>query len=659
MINILEIFKSLKYMFISIYIMFFLFLNTPLITFFFRDPDQGAQLAKGMEILNGIHPFINIKGNIYGPLVFYMSALGQLVSGNRLIGEVIIILSGYFVAYFLVFHLTERISKKFFVAFILLTVALTLLPRFYKYYIVLGPALFIHALFYYIYNRKGRMPLIYFSLSVGINILFRFDFGFYSILVLFISILLIHKNEGVGFLLKILSKAAFYISIMVIPWVIFVVVKSGNFQKFFELFSIVKGIGTGLSLPIPVFNLSESFLSNYNNFSMIFWLFRLLPFFVLIILFFIRSRIKAKESLFVFTTSVYCVLIFIQALHRTSVSHLFQVIPITFILLGWMIRVLMLKKLEKPEIIKVPIVMLLIFFTIGWVVFINNNRIIKKYDLMLKKWKFSYKSFILDNKELRDRFRENKNINIVNLVTDYTKRWEPVLFIPIESQLYYFSERLFRVSMGVLGPGRLKSEREQIDFFDELKQSGTNIIVDRPFFFYDNMPKRNPRHYYPVLMKLIYGSYRIVERSGDSVFLCNDNRFDDCLKTLRHEFTPISNFKFYKKLSGVKISVDSINTFLPEQFDLSIHRNSFLYVKGRIKYDIAKYEGTFFLGIKHDSKIYLSEFKLSKKIVNGFYEFELFSSLKSVYTDCYELVLVYKTGERFFVANSNVVLTVI
>ena len=95
----------IKYIFVSFLILFFIFLNLPKITSFFADADQGAQLAKGMQILNGMHPFADIKGNIYGPLVFYLSAVGQMISGGRLIGEVLIVVAGYYLAYLLLFYL--------------------------------------------------------------------------------------------------------------------------------------------------------------------------------------------------------------------------------------------------------------------------------------------------------------------------------------------------------------------------------------------------------------------------------------------------------------------------------------------------------------------------------------------------------------------------
>lgn len=649
-----------KLLLITTLISLFLFLNTPPISFFFRDPDQGAQLAKAMEILNGIHPFINIKGNIYGPLVFYMSALGQFFSGNKLIGEVIIILLGYFIAYFSIFYLIEKISKRFYVSFILLMIALTLLPRFYKYYIALGPALFLLAVYYYIHDDNDSKSVLFLSLSIGLNILFRFDFGIYSFVVFILTLIIVNRGKRTGELILQFSKTVLIVSGVILPWVIFVIVKSGSFSKFFELFSIIKGIGRGLSLPIPVFNLTESLLSQYNNFSLLFWLFRLLPFFVLIILYLLRKEIEDKEKFFIFITSVYCMLIFMQVLHRTSMSHLFQAIPISFILLGWMSSILITNMQGKTKVLKIPIFMILIFFVIGWGVFIDNNKIIKRYNIKLKKGGSDYKFFTYSKSELRKRFNKNKNIQVVNLINEFTEQNEPVLFIPIESQLYYFSERLFQTSMGVLGPGRLKNKQDEIDFFNEISESGTKIIIDRPFFTYDRIKERNPRYYYPALMNLIYSHYRIVGRSGDTIILCNDDRFEKRLMESKYKFRLVDANANKSTLSDVEISIDSINTFPVDKSMLKISHDSFIFSKGTLKIDLNKFSKNYlFFGLMNNSEVYISKFRFVKKLSKNSYKIDLFSSLNSANTGSYELVIAYGNDKNLAIKNTNIFVSVL
>ena len=126
----------------------FLLINTPPAWYYLLDPDQGYQLAVADQILRGFHPFVDVLGSNYGPLVFYLSAFGQLVSDGRLIGEIALVISGYAAGYFLLFGITLQSTKSRWLSFSLLAFALLLMPRFYKYYVVLGPAVYATALFF-------------------------------------------------------------------------------------------------------------------------------------------------------------------------------------------------------------------------------------------------------------------------------------------------------------------------------------------------------------------------------------------------------------------------------------------------------------------------------------------------------------------------------
>ncbi|MEN8154324.1 MAG: hypothetical protein ABFR75_09905 [Acidobacteriota bacterium] len=649
-----------KYLFVAAYILFFLYLNTPFTNFFFRDPDQGAQLAKAMEILNGIHPFIDIKGNIYGPLVFYMSALGQLLSGTRLIGEVILILSGYLVSYLLLFYLTEKISDKFYLSFILLTVSLTLLPRFYKYYIVLGPILFLFTIYKYFTQNKNERWIFFLGAGIGVNLLFRFDIGFYTLLTGVLALFIKNKKTDLRAIMRALKKLFMAVSGVVIPWIIFILIKGGSFQKFSELFSIVKGIGTRISLPLPVFDLSQQFYSDYNNFSLLFWLFRLLPFIVLLFLFLFRKEINKNERGIIFLFSVFAILIFVQALHRTDISHLLQVIPVSFILTGWFMSFFYLKRIKGGKEAKILISLFLILMFSGWIIFLYNKNFLQIYKKNLRVGLKNYGYFTKTIPELRREFRGNRFIKVADFVNRWTDKREPVFFFPIESQQYYFSERIFNTSLGILGPGRLNTVRLQELFFKELVESGTKVLVDRPFFSYDNIKNRNPRYYYPELMRLIYSEYRITAKIGDSLVLCNDDRFD-------RNFSK-KVFKFRKHNAGneilygtdIKVSMDFINTFPAEEFDLKIFRGSILYIKGYLKGKSGRYKKeNLYLGLKNEKEKYISRFWTGKSNKNNMAVFILISSLKNVNKGKYELFFLAKNNDLEIQDNLKIVLNVI
>ena len=259
----------LKYVLTGLTIIFLLYLYTPSLFFFFRDSNQGGQLSKAQEILKGFHPFVDIMGNIYGPLVFYFSALGQLLSGNRLIGEILIVFIGYVSSYVLLYYLMEKITKSFVISYLLLIVSLTFLPKFYKYYIVFGPILVIFSIYYFLFKRVDYKGVAFLGFSTGISILFRFDFGVYAFIVGLMAVYLALRNRGKNILINHLTcfiSAAF---ITGLPFLFFLILNNRFPGAIIETFQVVVGMAHGLDLPAPIFDVQQSLFSVYNNTSLL------------------------------------------------------------------------------------------------------------------------------------------------------------------------------------------------------------------------------------------------------------------------------------------------------------------------------------------------------------------------------------------------------
>lgn len=87
----------------SLFIIAFITVNSPSLKDALVDPDQGTSLAIAQQIDKGKHPFIDIQRLNFGPLVYYLSALGQALTKNRLIGEIGIEIIGYFFPIFFCF----------------------------------------------------------------------------------------------------------------------------------------------------------------------------------------------------------------------------------------------------------------------------------------------------------------------------------------------------------------------------------------------------------------------------------------------------------------------------------------------------------------------------------------------------------------------------
>lgn len=146
--------KQLKYFilltaFVAILCLIWISFKLPDPSIFMVDPNGKQHLAGANQILEGEHPFIYFRST-YGPLVFYASAVGQILSGKRIIGEIILWLIGYAIAYVLLFRLLWLASGKRSVAIIFTILALIVIPKIHKYYIVLGPVISLYAAWLYV-----------------------------------------------------------------------------------------------------------------------------------------------------------------------------------------------------------------------------------------------------------------------------------------------------------------------------------------------------------------------------------------------------------------------------------------------------------------------------------------------------------------------------
>ncbi len=87
-----------------------LLVSTPRVDRLISNPDIGVELTKGQQILFGRHPHIDVDTTVYGPGIFYLSALAQRVADRRLIGPLAVIILGYLTAYGLMAWIVLRRS---------------------------------------------------------------------------------------------------------------------------------------------------------------------------------------------------------------------------------------------------------------------------------------------------------------------------------------------------------------------------------------------------------------------------------------------------------------------------------------------------------------------------------------------------------------------
>jgi len=219
--------------------------------------------------------------------------------------------------------------------------------------------------------------------------------------------------------------------------------------------------------------------------------------------------------------------------------------------------------------------------------------------------------------------------------------------MPVGPQLYYYSERVFKTSLGVLGPGRLTTKKKQLSYFQELIDTKTNVIIDFYEFNYDRIVTRNPRYYYPYLMKLIYSNYKIIRRFGNRTLLCRDERFNKFLINKSPSFDKMLFEDTVFKRENFLVNVYKTNTIPTELAKrITIIKNGVLFCDINIKNKSNKIK-KYYLGLKKGSELYFTNLKrLTYRETNNSLEYEVFSSTSGVPVGLYKLIVFYSRGEN-------------
>lgn len=483
-----------------------LFLPPPLR--FIQDQDWAHQLAGANEILKGQHPFVTFL-DVYGPLTFYASAFAQFLFGTRVIGEIFLIVLGFSIAYTALYWLMWSISRDRLLAFLLLVILLILVPRLYKYYIVLGPALSLFFIWKYIESPsyKNLWPA---GLAVTITGLFRPDFGVYMIVSTAIAML---SQQHFTIRKRLMDLLYFFIILLVCasPWLIFVTLRGGLQDYLYNSTIGMVTTGAGMSLPVSV---SEDFFSLQNLQLMAKIAFNLIPGLSLFIWFLNRRAVDSSTSSMLFALIAASQLTLIQGLHRSDYGHLLQSIPVTFVLLAYLFkhgdRLSMVKNNILPLIgvgLGVGLLSVMLFFS-------------------LPEWRSISMSKTLTQLTVynlpRDRFtgsliKRSPNSNLLqamNFVRTCTKPDDKIIAWPYLVDFYYFTDRPLGGRLKSIGPFFKGSDDQEVAVQD-VQTDDVSFYIYRPMTF--NSTARNIQDYAPIVADYLEETYIPIKNFGDIV----------------------------------------------------------------------------------------------------------------------------------------------
>lgn len=503
----INLFKVMLYAIPVSLIAFFVSLSVHPPHKFLFDADWGMQLAFADPILSGEHPFIDYFGGAGGPLLYYLTALAQYLSGQRLIGEIILCILGHSIGFFFLWRLLIHITKSYPLSILALLWALMLMPKTYKYGITLGPATLLYCAYKYI-HEPNRKKLTFLALASVLSLFLRIDFGAHAFLGALGTIAVVQISNKKFSVEEFLRFFFIYLSCL-LPYILFLTVAGGNvFEAFLDAYTALTTAGGGLVKESPVFDFSLGLTNLKNIFALSYWLVAIFP--ILAIGFGIAffKKTHKEEAIFSIVLGLFCSHFFMQVSHRADLGHLMQV---QFVyLIGACIFIL--GPLEVGIFKRLIFITYAVLFLFAGTYFFDQRN---PHPISERIKNFSnYPLFYLKRNELRakmlKRYKSEKyrwRLEMLDYVSKNTKKDEKVFFIPFKAHNYYFSERRFAGNFPILIPGFRTSKEEQEKLIELFKKQNVELVIDFPLFMYDNDPKKGARSFSKVFMDYIDEQY--------------------------------------------------------------------------------------------------------------------------------------------------------
>lgn len=496
--------------------------TAPGLDYYLGNSDHGYQLSMGKEMLLGKFPFVDLFFH-YGPLTALTSAFGLWLS-NSLIPETVICALGYATALALIYFLT-RFYLSTMAGILSSCLGFFLLSRFYKWYYWLFPLLVLYSFHVLLQTQSRRRGLWLFMAGIiaGVGGLYRLDLGvvflcFYSLCLFGICLKPLNVKQ-MGRHHAILFSG-FLLPLFV--WCLFLWGNGGSTRDFFNaVFAGSQGVVTKLSLPIPKFDLWHPFSLRSSSALA----FVLTPLTYIFCLFFGLWRWSHTcESLqpkwaFMIAVGLMGLGIFPQALHRSDVSHLLQVLPPALIAGSLMISELWHVEvsskrphLKKFSIMAFVVLYLLLVGTSAWG--------IRRYGgINLVKWELNPIPRYQKLKAGNILGSNHPVARIVNIVHQNSEKGDSILAILRDSQLYYFIDRPLNGLVNVYAPGVLDNAEWRLRNLEAIRNDPPVLVIAMDIFF-DLPPTNSFREYQPELYDFLYTHYsRIIYRQDKYLLL--------------------------------------------------------------------------------------------------------------------------------------------
>ncbi len=446
--------------------------------------DHGYQLGVGVQVLHGKIPGVDILTH-YGPMVFYASALWYWLSGS-LLGETIACAIGFALCLAIIFALVSRHVSTI-AGLLAASTGYLLEARFYKWYIWLFPLGTIWLLDRIGgAERQGRNRMAATTgIWAGLGWLFRWDVGTTGAMACLAFLMLTRARTDSGLRFPWRSSFVFVASFVIPPlgWFGFLLFDRGLTGLSFFVRASIKGaieLSRAMALPLPSFNLADP-LSPASTVVLAYWL---VPAVYLICgLFWLMAELRGqptRRTRLLLAIALIGLSTFHQCLHRKGATHLLQVIPPAIIGVCVVTSVLYdyvsgaaVPGMRSRAVRYLGAGFFLVFMIAGLGLLPSGRADLSVFQLppWQKLRELAHPLDAAGGGPLRFALR---------LVRELTKRDDPILVFPVDSQYLAFLDRPVSGRLTVFVPGFFDSGDEADKNLQAIRQAMPRVVLLTP-----------------------------------------------------------------------------------------------------------------------------------------------------------------------------------
>ena len=478
--------------------------RSPWPTTVLQDADQCLQLAGAQMVDFGHHPFVNF-GADYGPLVFYVSHADQKLGGHSVAAELLADTFFYAVAYVLIYANASLVCRRQSVALIITLLAIVQLPRFYKYYILLGPSLSLLGLLLYV-DRPTRGRLAVVAACAVVTGLFRPDMGAYAVAAAIVAVAM--SRPSCAGAAKHVAALAGLMLLFASPWLAFLLARHGLAAYVRDSTVIAASHADGLSRPIPLLDLHARLRSPENLEAMAYLVWWAVPIFGVAALVLAWRRLDSVARRRAIVAAVAAALCLAQSVHRTGFGHLIQSIAPAYAVAAFALDQALDLSALWMKVATGGAAVLLAAVSLGAGVAQDGLRWpAVKTVVNFKRYYFCDRREMVRRIGVKDP--KNEQVRLVRYIDAHAGPAEPVLFVDYLTHLSYFSGRPAAGGQIFVAPGYFSADRDQRAMIEILKAQQDPMVVES-LAGYDGDPAKQFRAYEPEVFAFVRANYHMV-----------------------------------------------------------------------------------------------------------------------------------------------------